>query len=57
MTTEPVLIAGAIQAIIVALVTLGVFVLTDIQQGAINVAVIAILSVIVRHQVSPVAKF
>lgn len=53
MTQEPVLVAGAIQALIVALVSLGVFALSDIQQGAINVAVLAVISVIVRSKVSP----
>lgn len=54
MNSEPVLIAGAIQALIVALVSLGVFALTDIQQGAINVAVVAVLALFARSQVTPV---
>lgn len=56
MTSEPVLIAGAIQALIAVFVSLQVFVLTDIQQATVMAAVFAVISVIVRHQVTPVSK-
>lgn len=53
MNDEPVLIVGAFQTAVVALVSLGVFSLTDIQQAAVLAAFTAILSVIVRHKVTP----
>ena len=51
--TEPALIGGAITAVLNALVLLGVVHLDADQLGAINIAVGAVLAVLIRSQVTP----
>lgn len=50
---EPAVIAGAISATLNALVLCGVFNLTGEQLGAINIAIVAVLTVFVRSRVTP----
>ncbi len=52
---EPVLWQALIFAIIILLVVFDVMRLTDVQLGAVNAAVAAVLGFIVRQQVTPVA--
>lgn len=54
MTKEPVLIAAAIAAILNALVRLNAFTLSTDQLSVVNIAVVAVLALFVRSQVSPV---
>lgn len=53
LKAEPALISGAIVAILNALVLLNVLDLTVDQIAGINVAVVAVLSLIVRQSVTP----
>ena len=54
--SEPVLIMGAVQALIGVAVAFQLVDWTDAQIGAVQTAVAAVLSVIVRSAVTPVAK-
>lgn len=55
MKNEPVLIAAAIQALILAAVSFGLHWSTD-QVAALMAAVTAVLAIFVRSQVTPVSK-
>lgn len=54
MTKEPVLIAAALAAVLNMLVRLHAFTLSGDQLSVVNVAVVAVLALIVRSQVTPV---
>lgn len=54
--TEPALISGALVAILNALVALSVISLTAEQISAINVALVAVLTIFVRQSVTPTVK-
>lgn len=56
MTKEPVLIAAAVAALLNALVALHAFTLSTDQLSVVNIAVVAVLALFVRSQVTPVAK-
>lgn len=55
MKSEPVLIIGAVNAIIAVAVGFGLKVSPE-QVGLINAAVTAVLAILTRSQVSPVTK-
>lgn len=50
---EPVLVQGLFLAVINLLVVFGVLHLTDVQLGAVNTALAAVLGFIVRRKVEP----
>lgn len=56
MTKEPVLIAAAVAAVLNALVALHTFTLSTDQLSVVNIAVVAVLALFVRSQVTPVNK-
>lgn len=53
---EPVLIQGLLLAIINLLVVFDLLHLTDIQLGAVNTAIAAVIGFIVRQKVEPVSS-
>jgi hypothetical protein len=53
---EPVLIQGLVFAILNLLVVFDVLHLTDVQLGAVNTALAAVLGFIVRQQVKPLSN-
>ena len=55
MSTEPALILGLVNVLIVAATTFGLP-LTQAQAGAINMVAAAVIAVIVRRNVTPVGK-
>lgn len=57
LNLEPVAVSAALVAVLNALILLGVLSLTPDQVAAINAAVVAVLGVVVRNRVTPVAKF
>lgn len=56
MSNEPVLIGGAVVAVLNVLVALSVFTLSVDQIALINVAIAAVFAVFIRSQVTPTAK-
>lgn len=56
MTKEPVLIAAAVAAVLNVLVRLHAFTLDADQITVVNIAVVAVLALLVRSQVTPVNK-
>lgn len=54
VTREPVALGSAVTAVLNALVLLGVLDLSAEQIGGINVAVAAVLGILVRSRVTPV---
>lgn len=56
LTKEPAVIAGAVTAVLNALVLLGVFTLTTEQLAGVNAALAAVLALCVRSAVTPNAK-
>lgn len=54
---EPVAVSAAVVAVLNALILLNVLSLTPDQVAAINAAVVAVLALVVRNRVTPVAKF
>lgn len=54
--TEPALISGALVAVLNALVALSVISLTAEQISAVNVALVAVLTIFVRQSVTPTVK-
>lgn len=52
---EPALVTGLVQAVLVLVVVFGLH-LSDAQTGAILAVTTAVLALVVRSQVSPVAK-
>lgn len=54
--TEPAIISGALVAILNALVALSVISLTAEQISAVNVALVAVLTIFVRQSVTPTVK-
>lgn len=57
LNLEPVAVSAALVAVLNALILLGVLSLTPDQVAAINAAVVAVLALVVRNRVTPVAKF
>ncbi len=53
---EPVLTQGLVLAILNLLVVFGVLHLTDVQLGAVNTALAAVIGWIVREQVKPLKE-
>lgn len=53
---EPVLVQGLVFAIINLLVVFGILHLTDVQLGAVNTALAAVLGFLVRRKVEPIEQ-
>jgi len=57
VNTEPAIVSAAVVAVLNALVLLGVVTLTPDQVAGVNAAVVAVLALVVRNRVTPVAKY
>ena len=57
LNTEPALVSAAVVAVLNALVLLGAVDLTPDQVAGVNAAVVAVLALVVRNRVTPLARY